>query len=95
MPFSVKESQAIVGLTELYYTFVLLPLLCHHLSRQRDVRRRAAALALFPHPLFSACRAHLGNLRDDLFADDLDGTQDVLLGLHHGPQQHMRGPQHP
>lgn len=31
---------------------------------------------------FSAQRARLGNLRDDLFTDDLDGTQDVFLGGH-------------
>ena len=41
---------------------------------------------------FSAHRARLGNLRDDLFADDLDGTQDMLLSGHDEAQQHMRGP---
>jgi hypothetical protein len=35
---------------------------------------------LCPHRL-AQC-VHLGDLRDDLFADDLDGTQDGLLGLY-------------
>jgi hypothetical protein len=41
---------------------------------------------------FSAHRERLGNLRDDLFADDLDGTQDVFLGGHDEAQQQMRRP---
>jgi hypothetical protein len=67
------------------------PLLCHHLPHDKGVRRRAAIL--FPNPLFSVHRVHLGNLRDDLFADDLDRTQDVRLGMHNEPQQHVRGPE--
>jgi len=31
---------------------------------------------------FSDHRVPLANLRDDLFADDLDGTQDMLLSGH-------------
>ena len=91
VPFSLKQSRAIVRLTELYHTFVRLSLLCHHLPRQQDVRGPAASP--FPNSRFSAHRAHLGNLRDDLFADDLDRTQDVRLGMHNEPQQHVRGPE--
>jgi hypothetical protein len=35
------------------------------------------------------------HLRDYLFPDDLDGAQDVLLGLDDEAQQHMRDPQRP
>jgi hypothetical protein len=39
------------------------------------------------------CRTASPHLRNDRFANDLNGTQDVLLGLDDEAHQHMRDPQ--
>jgi hypothetical protein len=63
-------------------------------ARQMAPACRMRDLFPCPRPLFTAWR-RLGDLRDDPFADDLNGAQDVLLALHHEPNQHMRGPERP